>query len=431
MYHHVWLHGRKGEMVKPNGRRATLPCQFILLPLVLVLSSCGDSNTPTGAPDPQGTSKEPGPPVYRVAPPGGKLPWPQHNPQWGEAKYDSMLADLWVINNFGLYQGSPDRSSLYLHTALDVVLPNGTPVYAVDSGIVRANLGGDEHFRTLVVEGKDEPGRGWAYTHIYGFSVQPGDTVSRGTHLGVVNFSGLAHVHLTRLELRAGGNWGAFSDLLGLQPDTFFVFSDNKPPVFDGVGGFRYVRENTDSAFMAAEPDGVVTVSGDVDIVVGLRDPGEWTQSTKYSGFGPQGFGDRHAPSRIEYQIERAGVVAVRAVAFDFSRMLIQVGGSGKAARTLTIYEHYESVTPPPPERTGNRTFSYFVITNSDGRNDGVLRELDLDGRANAWCTAEEDSLDQARYPDGDYTVTVWAYDSKGNVASRSEAVRVRNREPL
>lgn len=400
---------------------------FHLLAFVTAIVACSDPAVGP-APEPidpvdQGPRS---PPAYRVEPPEGRLPWPQHDPGWEQARYDSMLADLWVINNFGQYQGSSERSSLYLHNALDIVLPNGTPVRAVAPGRVVAEFGRSEFFRTLIVEDEDQPGYGWGYTHINHFRVWPGDDVHRGTVLGLVHFHGLPHVHLSRFKLEPGAVWGGLAGLLAMHPDTFFVFTDTEPPVFEGRG-FRYVRHGTDSAFIAAEPGGTVTISGDVDVVVGLRDPGQWTREY-LPGWGPDGFGNRHSVTRIEYEIAGPAGVHVSAVAIDLMATLLPAVSSRQVGLTLALYQHYESVDPPAPSPGHhNARFAYYVITNSDGLEPEPGTVLDPADRGHAWRTGASDESGRPLFPNGEYVITVTAYDSRGNASSRSEAVLVEN----
>lgn len=397
--------------------------------LALTLVACGDvlDVVPPEEPGPTepGPTEPAGPPVYQVAPPEGKLPWPHHDPDWDAARYEAMIDEIWVVNNFGLYQGGGDPNTVYLHDALDIGLPNGTPIFAVAAGTVRSNIGGNEFYRTLLIEDADRPGWGWGYTHIYHFTVEPGDPVLPGTPLGRVNFAGLEHIHLSRVRLRPGGTWYNYADLITVQPDTFFVYHDTEPPVFEGA--FRYVRNQTDSAFVAPSPDGPVTVSGDVDIVVGLRDPGEWARSPE-PWAGPIPYGDRNAPNRVEYDIAGDDGIILSAVAFDMSRLELPRGTSpaARAAQTLTLFQYYEAVEPaPPPVGNYNRKFNYYVITNSDGLDRD--RVLDPADRAHAWDTAAVGDDGEPVFPDGEYVVTVRAYDFKGNMASRSEVVRVAN----
>src|SRR3712207_3336356 len=91
------------------------------LPLALLaaaLLGCGEGSpsatepSPPAPPDPPPAVERP---AYRVAPPAGKLPWPHHDPTWDQARYQAMLDSIWVLNNYGAYTGTPDRSALYLH----------------------------------------------------------------------------------------------------------------------------------------------------------------------------------------------------------------------------------------------------------------------------------------------------------------------------
>jgi hypothetical protein len=398
----------------------------VVLTGVLLIASCSE---PAAPPPVEKKPTEPPPPTppaptYRVTLPEGKLPWPHHAPEWDEARFRQMLSELWVINNFAAYQGSADRASLYLHSGLDVVLRNGTPIYAVQSGWVRANVGGSEYYRTLYIEDEDRPGRGWGYTHIYHFTVRPGDYVHRGTMIGRVNFQGIEHIHLSRVVLPPGGMW-EFSETQSVHADDYFIFEDTEPPVFEGE--FRYVRNGADEPFMAGA-DGFPLVSGDVDIVIGLRDPGEWTRS-KVPFAGPGPYGDRHAPVRVEYDIEAPDGGVERFVGFDLRRVALTSAGPGAARllQVLGLYQHYESVYPPaPPVGNYNQRWGYYIITNSDGAEPGPHTIDEIDPRR-AWRTAATDGMGRRRYPDGLYEITVRAFDSSGNMASRAGRVRVAN----
>lgn len=383
-----------------------------------LLAACGG-----GGPTPPDPVPGPGAPAYRVRPPAGKLPWPQHDPSWSQARYDAMLDSVWVINNFAVYQGGAERTSLYLHDGLDVVLPNGTRIHAVEAGTVRAIVDRTEFYRLLVVEDEDEPGLGWAYIHVDSFRVVVGQRVAQGTELAQVRFRGVEHLHLGRVRQAPDGGWDP-QEIAYLQPDTFFVYRDTEPPVFQG--GFRYVRNGTDEAFLPAAPGEPVIVSGDVDVVAGLRDPGEWARSKGPFG-GPDTYGDRNAVNRIAYEIAGPGGVIVRATALDLSRVALpRSRGLAESRQALSLYQHYGSVSPAaPPVGIFNRKFHYHVVTNTDGA--GRPGDLDASVDTASWRTAELGADGTRRFPDGDYTVTVRAWDFKGNAAARTETVRVRN----
>jgi hypothetical protein len=55
------------------------------------------------------------------------------------------------------------------------------------------------------------------------------------------------------------------------------------------------------------------------------------------------------------------------------------------------------------------------------------LRRLDSAHRHRSWRTAERLPDGTPRFPDAEYVITVRAYDSSGNMATRSDLVRVQN----
>jgi hypothetical protein len=336
-----------------------------------------------------------------------------------------MTARLFVANNFALYQasGTDGPGTMYLHSGLDVILPNGTPVHAVEAGRVRAVVDGGEFYQTLVVEDEDEPDAGWGYTHVARFQVRVGDRVPQGRLLARVHFRGLEHVHMTRFVRPAGGRWDALGTLHAVQPDTFFAYADAEPPAFDGPP--RYYRNETDSA-LARGADGRPRVAGDVDIVVGMRDPAPHARSAAYPMFGD----GHHAVTRVEYELAgplgAPGARRERRASFDLGRLpLVRGPAAGRAAlEASTVFKYYPAVRPPgsPPYWNG---FAYYVVTNwpADGRAGPVA----ADDRERAWRTAERAPGGAPLWPDGDYAVTVRAWDFKGNTASRTDTVRVTN----
>jgi len=149
---------------------------LIIILLFCLFTACTKEEPTPNSPDP--VFEQNFPIEYKATLPAGKLPYPHHNPEYSQEAYDSLVQELFIINNFGLYQCGDAEEDCYFHDGLDFVLPNGTPIFALEAGTVRANIGGNSFFRTLVVEDLDEPSFGWTYTHIYNFSVQAGTEVS-------------------------------------------------------------------------------------------------------------------------------------------------------------------------------------------------------------------------------------------------------------
>ncbi len=130
----------------------------------------------------------------------------------------------------------PDRH----HAGLDI-LAKGERVYAIEDGIVRAILTGEEEYNEIVVG--TPAGQGWRYTHIEETSIQVvlGDIVSAGDYLGDVatwtDGSYPDHLHLERVGVTQSEPddlpWEDFeaidNPLLLLHP-----LHDKSPPVIKG-----------------------------------------------------------------------------------------------------------------------------------------------------------------------------------------------------
>jgi hypothetical protein len=402
------------------------------LALGAVLAGCGGEE-PTRGTDPPperpplATPAAPGAPVYRVAPPPGKLPWPQHAPAFGAAEHAAMMRDLHLVNNFGLYQAREEgqRTGTYLHSGLDVVLRNGTPIHAVRAGWVRAVDQRVPSYKSLIVEDADAPGHGWGYVHVDDFRVRVGDYVPQGALLAHVQFRGVEHLHLNRLHLQPGGRWddGGVTHTVS-QPDTFFVYTDTEAPRFEGP--FHYYPDEGAEAFARA-PGGAATVSGDVDVVVGLRDPGEHARGRTPA---TSGLTDRLAVTRLEYAIVPLGAsddatARARVLAFDLATLEIPRTRPGdEYTLAEVLFKYYRAVQPAGAPAWWETRTSYYVPTNAPPGGRPLLR---ADDRALSWRTAARDPAGAPRWPNGAYVVTVWARDFRGNQAARADTVHVRN----
>ena len=381
---------------------------------LLLMAGCA-KDSPVGPPS------FPEPPetlVYNVTLPTGKLPWPHHNPGFTQAEYDKMTSDLFIINNFGQYQAGNTRESVYFHDGLDVVAPNGTKIYAVDSGYVKAITGTDQYYMTIIIGDvqNDGPGKAWTYTHVNNFKVKVGDYVPKGKHIAEIHFQGVPHVHLNRAYF-SSGSWSNWGDLNFVQPDTFFVYNDEDPPVIESP--FHYFPNNSDAPFAQANP---TIVSGDIDIVVGLREQGAYAHA-KDGTIVPEGYGDRLSVSRVEWEVLSEGKQVYFRKSFDFSKIVLNSRTEGYQS-VLTVYKYYP-VIHPEGTSTYDKIFSYYVITNVDGTGDfGEIKTTDADY---AWNTRATDTNGNPQFPNGKYAIKVTAYDVKGYHASESDTVEVRN----
>jgi hypothetical protein len=96
-------------------------------------------------------------------------------------------------------------SAWRMHTGIDLIVPEGTPVLAVLPGTVR--LVDDVSGYGLIVV--IDHGLGWQslYAHLLDVAVQPGETIANGQSIGRVGSSGSAstpHLHFEWRQLRQG-----------------------------------------------------------------------------------------------------------------------------------------------------------------------------------------------------------------------------------
>lgn len=123
------------------------------------------------------------------------------------------------------------RPSGRMHKAIDIMAPTGTPVYAVDDGVITSvrenNLGG------LIVTQLDSSGCvGLYYAHLNNWAdgLEKGKLVERGDLIGFVGTTGNAqgkepHLHFAAYHLAK--NPGKFTWTNPLNPYWFFVPREN------------------------------------------------------------------------------------------------------------------------------------------------------------------------------------------------------------
>ena len=382
----------------------------LILPFLLLLLQCEKEQPTVGGPP---VIEQSFPIIYEAQLPAGKLPYPHHKPEISQQEYNALVRDLFVINNFGLYQCGDTENSCYFHDGLDFVLDNGTPIFALKAGTVQADIGSSPYYRTLVIEDADEPGFAWSYTHIHHIVVDPGEAVSQGQYLGRVNFSGLAHIHLSRSRLRQEGAWDNFADLINIYPDEYFTFIDYSRPIIKTP--FHYFHNASDSIFTN---EGILdTISGEVDIVVSMRDVGSYAGGL----IGTSYWGDRLAVRDISYRILKDGEEILSRPSFDFTKLEF-VFHRDKWQEALTVFKHGNVLDQDAGDF--NMFHSHYIITNARDDLQGMIRPED---EALSWNTLEIDATGQALYPNGLYQVEVTAHDSNGNETKKVDEVYVKN----
>jgi HEAT repeat protein len=344
-------------------------------------------------------------PVEELAPAGPPQPPPGPAPPVTEPLPWPFPGDQKSQEIFNNYQQVTD---IYVHGALDFIHPAGTPVMAVDSGYVAAIYTNYPDWIThyFFIVTPEKGGReGWCYTHLdpRTFTFKEGDFVHQGQRLGsLVDFSvgnqpGVSHLHLHYVSFTISAS-GEVKTRSLMDPLYFFDWHDTEPPLLQPL---RFVVEDTNRQFQA-DAAGVVTVGGRADILAAVAD-------SAYPG--------------------HLGNLGVPVVMFSISdgthtMQKLVVDHRGALAEKMQVQPLYLSdeerkafINPDSFPR-----YQMLRVTKTDG--DGRITPRDA---RECWDTTALDRAGNPVWPDGQYSVNVYAWDIAGNRAVAGALVRVNN----
>jgi len=343
-----------------------------------------------------------------------QLPWPHQEPMLNSEQIEELNREVWVINDFPLYQSDKQGVWRYFHGAFDIVLDNGTKIYAIKDGWVKAINGSSIFIGDS--KGK-EPSYGWEYTHLGNHQVKTGDFVRKGTFIGEVSFRGLPHIHLAKV-FSEEDYWGSWCYVC--MPNKHFTYIDKEPPIIKTPFFFF---KNDSNTMIQSNLSGEIILKDDVDIVVGIRDAGFFARSKQ------NGFGDRLAIAKVDYEISSVSKekkTQHRFESFDFRKTNIKKSSKDRKYNTeLTkiVYKHWDLFEDE--RSSGDKNFNYYIITNCLG---GTLRtKLTSENRHSCWKTTMLDNKGKLVFPDGEYDIKVTAYDFVGNKSTEIMRVTVIN----
>jgi murein DD-endopeptidase MepM/ murein hydrolase activator NlpD len=135
--------------------------------------------------------------------------------------------------NFMLEPTNPVCPTRHWHTGLDIVGPNGTPVFAAASGIARLFPGGVGYGNYVIIIHSDQYAT--LYGHLTAFTIHDGDEVKKGDVIGLEGSTGFStgpHLHF---ELRQSGNY--------VDPLPFYMLPPTAVPKYyppSPSGALRY-----------------------------------------------------------------------------------------------------------------------------------------------------------------------------------------------
>jgi hypothetical protein len=310
--------------------------------------------------------------------------------------YDPGNVTYQLGNNFGEYQNY--GGSAYYHDGLDILGGSPRALYAVAGGTVThvTDVGGG-NYNGIMIGSPVAGGSGWLYWHIESstLAVSVGDVVEAGDYLGDIVFwatSLFHHVHFSRVRGTGGYPW-AWYEAIGNPLDWLEPDGDNASPAFQAAGAgvdFLFCRNDTSTYLNPS------SLNGQVDIIARISDK-----------FGAGTTWDM-APSSINVRIDPSGGGAA---VLDKNAHFFH-GALGTDSLVMpTVYK--DDATADSRGDYSSRVF-FFVVTNTDG----TLGITAADAPS---------SWDTTAVADGNYVVTVTAWDLAGNEVSESMTVTVNN----
>ena len=336
---------------------------------------------------PSGPPKPPPGPAKPVAKP---LPWPFP----GDYKAQKLLNNYQTCN------------SERIHLAIDLMHPTGTPVMAVASGYVAAiYLSPDNMHDYFIISHEKGGDRGWAYCHMdrKTFTFKEGDSIRQGQVLGsLVKFStgrtgDGSHLHLSYVKFskEPAGRVNAHAVL---DPLYFFDWKDTESPAFLPL---RFVLDGTTQQF-PSDAAGVVTVRGKADILAAITD------------------------SACPGQRERLGMPVVMLSISDGTHTMQKLvldhrGDVGDRTQSRPLYVFPDEAT----KLFDIGSLGYVEtlrVTKTDG--DGKIEPEDA---RQCWDTTALDKAGKPLWPNGQYSVNVYAWDLAGNQGVAGAIVEVKN----
>lgn len=108
--------------------------------------------------------------------------------------------ELVRIGSFYGYRAHPILGITHMHHGLDLVAPQGTPIYAAGDGKIKGieyNNTGSGYGNSILID-HEENGLSSRYSHLYSINVKTGQDVKRGDLIGTVGSTGLStapHLH--------------------------------------------------------------------------------------------------------------------------------------------------------------------------------------------------------------------------------------------
>ena len=311
-------------------------------------------------------------------------------------------------NSYGQFQCYGGSSCFpFVHSGIDIMVPPGTPVYAIKAGYIKAIITTSAEIHWRVVVG-DSAGLdtcfAFMYAHLSESSIidtdlQVGDWVEEGDLLGsTVYFIDIFH-HIHFSKIRYWGNpWNWATnwhdwEFAGNPLDELDNIYDPDPPVFENAIGnqlLAFCENETSNYFTEGE-----ALSGNVDIICRVYD-----YKNHYDW--------KLTPYQVVYMITGdSSIPWTNAICFTGN-----IGAYPEISDEVYIYYKNDNTCQTYGDYD-NRQYN-FILTNSDGDSTIEFSDAPL-------------SLETTNFHNGEYTIYVRAHDRYGNTTDTSMVVTLGN----
>jgi len=152
-----------------------------------------------------------GPIALQLSANDGRFAWPE---------LYTLMSQAFGCTSFMLEPTNPECPTRHWHTGFDIVGPEGTPVFAAASGVVRTFPGSVGYGNYVIIIHSDQYAT--LYGHLTAFTVHDGDQVKKGDVIGLEGSTGFStgpHLHF---EIRQNGDY--------LDPLPFFQLPGTGAP---------------------------------------------------------------------------------------------------------------------------------------------------------------------------------------------------------
>ncbi len=340
---------------------------------------------------------------YNVMPPEGKLPYPHHNPVYTIDEYNTMMEELWIIDNFGDYIAKEPASESRLSTGLTIHAGNNAEIFAVTDGIVRVKNSYDPENTFIVIEDISKPGYAWKYEGLENFRFNIGDVVKQGSQIGQLSSHSNGFYTLCRIKKSPEMSWGR-QEWNYMDPLEKFVFSDTQKPIINR--SFYFLYNNTPIRLVRPNAPNTFYVYGEVDIVLNVRDNSEYAQAKRQS---EEHFDNNISITKIEYSLTNSTGETILYDSFNFKELELT------GYEVFDIYQSHNLIPPIEDDTVTNVLLNkYYVLTNCKRVNGELIINPDF-----SLDCQEVDENGEWVIPRGEFLLKARIYDIMNNYTEK------------